>query len=118
MPPLSAGEITVGVLTIPVRVGVPHQRLFVELEGESYGIELRWNGTAGAWFADLLDRDGAVLLAGRRVAIGFPLTVRAAHDRRLPPGSFVAIDTTGKDEEPTLDDLGARIQLLYLEATP
>jgi hypothetical protein len=107
-----------GVLTIPVRAGVPHQRLFVELEGVTYGLELRWNETAAAWFASVLDRDGAVLLAGRRVAIGLPLTIRSAHDLRLPPGHLLAIDTAGTDAEPGLADLGERVKLLYIEASP
>ena len=106
-----------GVLTIPARPGVPHQRLFVELEGVTYGLALRWNETAGAWFANLLDRDGTVLLAGKRVALGIPLTLRAAYDRRLPPGGLLAIDTTGKGLEATLDDLGSRVKLLYVEAS-
>jgi hypothetical protein len=106
-----------GVLTIPVRAGVPHQRLFVELEGTSYGFELRWNERAGCWAIDFLDRDGSALLAGKRVALGIPLAARAAHDSALPPGQLVAIDTTGKGIEAALDDLGARVQLLYVEST-
>jgi hypothetical protein len=103
-------------LTLPVRPGVPHQRFFVELEAVTYGIDLLWNGRAGAWSLSILDRNGAALLSGRRVVIGFPLTVRAAYDLRLPPGQIVAIDTTGADKEPGLEDLGARVPLLYVEA--
>ncbi len=103
-------------LVLPARPGVPHQRFFAELESVTYGFELRWNGRAESWKLDILDRDGNVLLAGKRVVIGFPLTIRAAYDRRLPPGQIIAIDTTGADAEPGLDDLGERVRLLYIEA--
>ena len=45
--------------------------------------------------------------------LGYPL-ISIYRDIRLPAGTLVAIDTSSKDEEPGLTDLGERVKLLYI----
>lgn len=88
--------------------------LSAQLDGQTFRFEFAWNARGGFWSFMLSAADGTPLLR-RRVVVGFPLTGRFT-DVRLPPGALVALDTSGKNEDPGLTDLGGRVQLLYLEA--
>src|SRR3972149_132195 len=56
---------------------------------------------------------GRALRRCRRV-LDWPLLRRVRGPRR-PPGSLVAVDATGSMLPPTLDDLGTRVQLVYVD---
>jgi hypothetical protein len=88
--------------------------LSAQLDGQSFRFEFSWNARGGFWSFLLSAADGTPLLR-RRVVVGTPLTARFA-DPRLPPGELVALDTSGRSEDPGLTELGGRVQLLYLEA--
>ena len=103
-------------LTLPVQVGVPAQQFRVSLDGELFLVAVTWNEREGAWYLDLSDADGTVLLAGRKLVLGQALLARF-RDARLPPGELLVLDTTGSDLEPGPQDLGARVPLFYVEAT-
>lgn len=95
--------------------GTPDYRFRSELDGVTYTLELHWNARLEAWFLDVGDVDGNVLKHGIRVVVGWPLLFRAV-DEDLPPGDLMAIDTSGQDAEAALNDLGGRVQLVYVEA--
>jgi hypothetical protein len=98
-----------------MRSDVPHFAFQVDLDGETYGFEFRWNERAAGYFFALYTSDGTPLLSGKRVVLGWPLLRRYA-DGRLPAGDLVAYDTTNSDTEPALGDLGARVVMLYYTA--
>lgn len=100
-------------IEIPLPNSVPLFELQIELDGVTYSLELRWNARAGAWFAHLRDAEGGVLVMGRRVVVDFPLFSRT-QKAGAPPGQLVAVDTSGKQQDPVLDDLGARVRLIYV----
>lgn len=101
---------------LPVNGELPHHVFFVQLDGTTYGFELRWNTRAQGWFLSVLDAQGNLLLAGRRLVIGWGLTGRfRLRDKRLPPGDVMAIDTSGQGKEAGLDDLGTRVVVTYVE---
>ena len=102
-------------VTIPLRSDLPHYSFQAELDGASYGFELRWNATAEGWFLTLSDGTGNVLLSSLRLVTDWPLGKRYK-DSRLPPGSLMAYDTTGQSEAPGRDDLGSRVVLSYFTA--
>lgn len=102
-------------IVLPARTDLPHFDFEIELDAVTYGIELRWNARAAAWMLTVSDVNGVVLLAGRRVVVGFPFLARFV-DPRLPKGRFVAVDTAGQDGEAGLADLGARVKLVYVAA--
>lgn len=99
---------------MPTRTDVPHYTFELQLEQRTYAFEFRWNERAGAWFFSIADADGAPLLSGRKVTLGLPLLARF-RDPRLPAGDLEAVDTTGQNRAPGLDELGSRVKLLYLE---
>jgi hypothetical protein len=88
----------------------------VTLEDVTYTLDFRWNVRLEAWFMNILDAEGVnVIRAGLRLVTGWPLNAYAA--ARTPPGAFLVIDTTGQEEEPDLDGLGDRWQLIYFTST-
>lgn len=98
---------------IPSGDGVtPHFELQVTLEDVTYTLELRWNERASAWFMNVLDAEGVTMLqAGLRLVADWMLG--SFNVGAQPPGAFVARDTSGLGIDPTLEDLGTRVQLLY-----
>jgi hypothetical protein len=105
-------------LTIPLQVrppGEPHIEMQVTLERVVYSLEFLFNQRQGAWFLNIRTEAGELLLAGIRVVVGFPLGRRSPNPK-LPPGLFVAVDTSGANLDPGENDLGGRVQLLYFES--
>lgn len=102
-------------LKIPLRNDLPWYTLSVELDGATYGLELKWNEISEGWFLSLSDSRGVPIVSGLRLVEGWPLAKRYA-DARLPAGNLIAIDTTGRHVDPTREDLGTRVQLYYFAA--
>jgi hypothetical protein len=102
-------------IIIPLRSDLPYFDLEVELDGVTYGLELRWNTRAEGWFLTIFNPETEeVIRAGIRVVCDFPL--RSYEADRLPPGALVAVDTSGEATDPGYGDLGDRVQLLYFTA--
>ena len=100
--------------TLPTRTDQPHYDFEIDLDGSTYRLEFLWNGRSGTWHFDIFDANGDLLVAGRRVVVGFPLLTRFK-DPRLPPGVLLAVDSSGQDAEAGLKDLGARVALIYVD---
>ena len=97
--------------TIPTRTD-PRYSIEVELDGTNFVLEFEWNDRAASWFLDVRDEARVLLLAGVRVVVGFPLIARY-RDPKLPKGDLSAVDTSGLDLDPALEDLGDRVLLIY-----
>lgn len=102
-------------LTIPLPTGIPHFALSVELDRETFKLSFRWNARAAAWFMAIDTPEGSPIQGSKRLAVDFPLNVRS-RDARRPAGNLVAVDTSDKQLEAGLEDLGGRVQLLYYVA--
>lgn len=100
-------------VTIPLRNDVPVQSLQVELDGRTYGLEVRWNFRAGQWALSIFDAENVTLVANVGITVDYPLGRRVQKDG-MPPGVFIAKDTSGEHREAEFADLGQRVQLLYL----
>lgn len=104
------------VLSIPIDSSSPSFSIEVTLEGQSYLLDFHWNERAEGWFFSISDLIGVSLLAGMRLVVGFPMTARYKSEL-LPPGVFVALDTSGADLDPGISDLGSRVVLQYVESS-
>lgn len=102
-------------LTLPLRSDLEAFEFESELDGVTFGFSFLWNPRDSFWSFDLLNGDGDVLQAGVRAVIGLPLMWRALGDD-LPAGTLIFVDTARTDLEPGVADLGARVQLLYIDA--
>lgn len=104
------------VSEILVRPSVPHQESQVPLEGRVFTMELRWAGREARWYLDAYDEDHSAIVTGVAVVLNFPLAIRVA-DSRIWPGVVMAVDTSGQNAEPGLDDFGERVKLYYWDTT-
>lgn len=86
------------------------------LDDVTYTIEFRWNVRLEAWFMSVLDAEGQVpYIVGQRCVVDYGIPQHLT--QRTPPGLFLFIDTgaaTGEGVDPGFDDLGSRVQLLYV----
>lgn len=98
---------------LPCQSTLPHFTFQCDLDGVTYGFEFEWNERVGAWFMSIYDVNGTPLLSSLRVVVGFPLAARSRYMTAMPPGAFVATDTSGQNQDPGLSDLGNRVQILY-----
>ena len=103
-------------LIIPCQPGVPHYDMQVVLDDATFTLEFQWNVREASWYMHIRDEDSTPLIMGTKVVINFPLAARSVNPKR-PAGRFVAQDTTEKQENPGLFDLGERVQLLYYAAS-
>lgn len=85
-----------------------------ELDKVSFGFELRWNERESCWYCSLLDGDGNVLIAGRKVVLGGLFRKYRGREGTPQLGDVYAIDTSGAGVDATLTDLGKRVVLTYM----
>lgn len=100
---------------LPTRTdGVQRYSLKVQLGSKYFTLEFRWNARDLSWGVVIADAAGIVLTA-KKIVVGIPLTVHQV-DSRLPNGELIAVDTTGKDRDPGLTELGGRVLLTFTDA--
>lgn len=87
----------------------------VSLDDVSFELRFRWNTRMQAWFVDVFDEDGGIIVYGRRCVIEWPLFRQSRHLAAIPDGDMMCIDTTQRDVPPTQFDFGLRVLLLYLD---
>jgi hypothetical protein len=99
-------------IVLPTRPSAPDHSFEIELDGVLFRLTFLWNSRGEFWSMSIADVNGVQLLDGRRVVVGFPLLARF-RDPRLPAGELTAVDIGGTQADPGLDDLGARVRLIY-----
>jgi len=97
---------------LPLRTDVPDYEFQTVLDGTTYTLGLRWNGREAAWYLDISTEDGDPISLGSKVVLNYPLAARCV-DLRRPPGALIAFDTSGEDKAPGINELGARVVLIY-----
>lgn len=105
--------MTIEITTTPGRVA---SRQRVDLDGVTYSVRLHWLARAATWALDLSADDGTPLATGLALRANTPTTLHLRHRAGMPRGSFVVVDTSSALGDPTFDDLGSRVRLLYVTA--
>lgn len=103
------------VTVIPTSQTLASYRERVQLDGVAFQFRFRWNTRVQAWFFDLEDEDGVVLVYARRVVIDWFFLRQSRHIEGTPAGFITAFDTTQRDIRPLLDDFGTRVLFGYLD---
>lgn len=103
-------------ITLPVRSDIPAYQFQIELEGTTYFFDFEWNERADCWTMDISNSDEVLLIAGIKLTCGFSLLEKFIIDG-LPLGDFLLLDTTGKNLDPSANELGNRVLLMYREST-
>lgn len=102
------------VYTVPVRAGISHQELQLPVDDRVYTLELRWSVREERWYLDVLDEERTPIYTGIALVLNFPLGVRCVSPDWWA-GTLFLSDTSGENREPGLDDLGARVALIYAD---
>lgn len=105
-------------LVLPTRTDLARYSFTCDLDSVTYSFSFEWNDRDSGWYMSIGDVNGAPLLSGARVVLGYLLTaIHRAQVPTLPPGDLVAFDTSTTDTEPGLGDLGDRVILAYVSVT-
>ena len=100
------------VQQLPLVPSIPNYRVSTDLAGTQFILDVRRNERAGAWYLDILSEDETPIMRGIKIVLGVVLGVTNV-DPNFPAGSLVAIDTSGKGVDATLDDLGTRVIVVF-----
>lgn len=99
---------------IPTRTdGTPFYTVTTVLDNVPATFDFQWNDREGAWYFDIYDKHGNLVVGSTKVSLSTPL-FRKYILAGLPAGELMAIDTSNTDTVPGLQDLGTRVVLLYV----
>lgn len=110
---------------LPLDADSPNYTVSVVIENQLFTFHVTWNerdnftDRGGSWYFDLLDENGDEdnpILSGVRITIG-ALLGRKSRDPRLPAGAFFVSDLSGKNQDPTINDLGTRVKVYFRPAS-
>ncbi len=101
---------------LPFVSEVFNYRVTTLIDGTEYIFDVRWNERDSAWYFDISDAEGSLILAGTKIMLGSPLGRRSV-DPRYPNGIFSASDLSGADEDATYTDLGTRVVVFFYAAS-
>jgi hypothetical protein len=102
------------ILVIPIDGTAVDQQFTLELQRVVYAFRFVFNSRDERWYMSMFLEDGTPLIEGTPLTTGMDLLGRFRTEQ-WPPGSFVVLDTTGRNLEPRRDAfLGSHI-LLYRE---
>lgn len=99
---------------VPTSQTLPRYSQKTALEGRTYNMDFHWNTRDNAWYLSLAEEDGTPVVSGVKLVANWPLTRRVTLETNVP-GMLIAFDTTGLGEDPSFEELGTRVQLLYKE---
>jgi hypothetical protein len=103
------------MIALPLIPSVSHYSFATTIENETYAFTMRWNARDAAWYMDVFTEAGDVLRQGVKVVLGAYLG-RASSDGFFNKGVLVARDTSGQGVEAGYNDLGTRVEVVYLSA--
>lgn len=84
------------------------------LDNQEYELVFQWNFRAKRWFFTII-MNGKTILQGLPLVSNYPILKRYQGVLKgLPSGALMLIDTRGKGEQPTRDNLGTSVKLYYV----
>lgn len=99
---------------IPLENVTPFFDFSLEILGKEYIIECIWNSENEFWSLSLFTFDKTPVFLSRKIVINYNLFSNCSHPL-LPIGQLIAVDTSNTNKECSLDDLGNRVKLRYIQ---
>lgn len=103
------------VIRIPLAVNLPWYAFDITLEQVGYHVEMAYQTRRDRWCLTLADAAKQTLLESLPVLIDRNL-LRAYQHLAVPRGMLICIDTTGKQQQPTLGSFLTTHALYYMES--
>ncbi len=101
---------------IPLNSDIAAFDFKLDLDNRPFTFDIKFNTRMSVWFLSILDDAGVVLLGDIPLFPKLPLIDKYQHDARLPQGVLFLINLVSEDENPTRDNLGTDVVLLYEDA--
>lgn len=101
-------------LLLPLFPAKAAYRYRLPIAGREYVLRFVWRERPASWYVDIGLTDGTWLARSQRVCTGWTL-FSWVRDERMPPGTFYVYKRGASLEDPGLDDLGARVRIVYLD---
>lgn len=97
---------------LPIDASEPAYTVDVALSGAMYRFAVAWNTREEAWSLGLLTAAGEPIQTGVRIVADYPLFA-SGNDPRLPPGRILVTDLSGRGQDPTRENLGTDVVVIY-----
>jgi hypothetical protein len=94
---------------------VAQYELRTDLEGAEYTLKMRYADRLGVWLMDLEDENGEPIITGAWCLLNVRL-LKGNTVATRPPGDLVFVSTSQDGREATFDNMGTRVELIYLTA--
>lgn len=93
--------------------------LSVTLDGTPYLIDVHWNERApssqgGVWYMDLYAADRTPIAVGIAILLGAEINTQRRYISFFQENVLQVVDTSGSGVDAAFDELGGRIQVLFL----
>ncbi len=105
--------------TIPTAPETPNYVQRTTLDGREFLLRFLHNQREDTWYMSILNTEEAIIKAGIKIVVDWPLIRKFRYDVRMPPGEFFARTAiAGNDDPPGIGELGEdqRVGLVYLDA--
>lgn len=99
--------------TIPVPPSTPEINFTCNINGTTYNFHILWNDRDSSYYMDLAQPDGTPIFSSARLVLHAYIG-RTANQPPVSQGVFMVIDTSGLYQECGIDDLGTRVQLVWI----
>lgn len=100
-------------IVLPVRVDVDSFRYRINLDNQTWDIQISWNVRDERWFFYLRDPDNN-LIGQAPLKLNDQL-IYPYRPLGGPPGAFALLDPSGGAEECGREELGTRCKFVYIE---
>lgn len=105
------------IYQVPLPQPMPVNLTFqVELDNVTYTLNLFYNDRDGGWYLTIGDASNNPILGCQRCVVNYPIGWKQCYNTSMPPGSIQFQDTSGQGLDPGLNDMGARVTMLYFDA--
>lgn len=103
-------------IIVPARSDLPAYKFSMDLDGTIYVLDFGFNARTNLWYMSIIDQSDNLIIGDIPILVNIPLTDQYVK-KGLPPGRFIAIDETGKKQNPGIKDLGTTVKLFYQEVS-
>ena len=97
---------------LPLDAAQPAYTVDVGFGGVLYRLALQVNTRGGYWTMGIYTTADEAIVEGIRIVTDWELLGQYS-DSRLPPGRLFSVDLNEDGSEPTVDDLGSRLLVVY-----
>ncbi|RYF52441.1 MAG: hypothetical protein EOO38_00080 [Cytophagaceae bacterium] len=103
------------IVRVPLGVNLPWYAFDMTLDGVGYHLEMAYQNRSDRWALSIGNAASTPVIQSVPILIDRDL-LRIYHHLPVPPGLLMCIDTTGKQQQPTLGSFLTTHVLYYIES--